>query len=65
MSSLPSPLTLIYSTTGKLQLKLNLHLPPNATGALPAIVCFHGGYLIVGDRQPGQMSAVWLLGSRI
>lgn len=61
MSSLPSPLTLTYSTAGKLELKLNLHLPPNATGALPAIVCFHGGYLIVGDRQPGRMSAVWLL----
>jgi acetyl esterase/lipase len=63
MSDAPAPLTLIYSRVDRLELKLDLYLPPNATGALPAIVSFHGGGLTVGVRHLGPMSPVWLFGS--
>jgi acetyl esterase/lipase len=62
MANIPKPQTLVYSTIGNLEIKLDLYLPPNATGALPAIVFFHGGGLTVGDRHDGTMSATWLLG---
>ena len=63
MSNIPDPQTFVYSTVGNLEVKLDLYVPPNATGTLPAIVCFHGGGLTVGDRYPGPMTATWLLGS--
>jgi acetyl esterase/lipase len=63
MSNIPEPQTFVYSTVGNLEVKLDLYVPPNATGTLPAIICFHAGALTVGDRHMGHMNAVWLLGS--
>lgn len=63
MSNIPTPQTLVYQTVDKLEVKLDLYVPPNVTGSLPAIICFHGGGLTVGDRYPGPMTATWLLGS--
>jgi acetyl esterase/lipase len=62
MNNFPNSRTLVYSTVDNLELKLDLHFPPNAAGALPAIVSFHGGGLTTGSRQPGLMSPAWLLG---
>src|ERR1700733_10039867 len=62
MSSIPTPLTFAYLTVDKLELKLDLYLPLSVTGALPAIICFHGRGLLVGNHQPGPMLAVWFLG---
>jgi hypothetical protein len=64
MSNIPQAQTFVYSTVDKLEVKLDLYVPPNATGSLPAIICFHSGGLMVGDRYPGPMpTAAWLLGS--
>jgi acetyl esterase/lipase len=63
LNNLPDSRTIVYSKADNLELKLNLYLPYNATGTLPAIICFHGGGLTVGDRHPGLMMPVWLLGS--
>jgi len=61
MSNIPTAQTFVYSTVDKLEVKLDLYVPPNVTGSLPAIICFHGGGLTVGDRYPGPMTATWLL----
>ena len=45
---------LAYSIVDKLELKLNYYLPSGASGALPAIICFHRKKLIVDDRQQGM-----------
>ena len=63
MVNIPKPHTLVYSKIEDLEIKLDLYLPPNAAGALPAIIFFHGGGLTVGDRHDGTMSTMWLLGS--
>lgn len=63
MIDIPDPRTIIYSTLDNSQLKLDYFLPSNATGSLPAIVCFHGGGMTVGDRRMGPGMPIWLFGS--
>jgi hypothetical protein len=63
MIDIPDPRTVIYSTLDNSQLKLDYFLPSNATGSLPAIVCFHGGGMTVGDRRMGPGMPIWLFGS--
>jgi acetyl esterase/lipase len=31
--------------------KLDIHLPPNASGSLPVVICVHGGGWLGGDKQ--------------
>ncbi|KZP29088.1 alpha/beta-hydrolase [Athelia psychrophila] len=60
---MPSPIPLVYSTVDDLQIKLDVYLPsriePNAH--LPAIVCFHGGALTIGDRAAGPLIGSWMI----
>lgn len=62
MSNLPEPLTLTYSAADDLEIKLDLYVPPNTNGALPAIISFHGGGLTVGSRED-VLNEPWLCGS--
>ncbi|KAF7968617.1 hypothetical protein HWV62_30009 [Athelia sp. TMB] len=61
MSNTPTPITLAYHTVDELEVKLDLYLPPSASGAIPAIVAFHGGFLTVGDRRPSPFIPMWML----
>ena len=64
MANIPEPLTLVYSKIKDLEIKLDLYLPPDATGTLPVIIFFHGGGLTVGNRQDTTRSETrWLLGT--
>lgn len=51
MGNIPEPKTFTYSFVDDLEIKLDLYVPPDAQGALPAIVYFHGGALTVGNRE--------------
>lgn len=64
--SSPEPITLTYSTVGKLDIKLDAYIPPAATGSasLPGIIYFHGGGLTTGSRRDILFCA-WLLGRRL
>ncbi|KAF7976402.1 hypothetical protein HWV62_6797 [Athelia sp. TMB] len=61
MSNTPTPITLAYHTVDELDVKLDLYLPPNASGAIPAIIAFHGGFLSIGDRSPSPFIPMWML----
>lgn len=62
MSSIPEPKTLTYSFVDDLEIKLDLYVPPDAQGALPAIVYFHGGGLAIGNREIKEYHSTWILG---
>lgn len=62
MSNTSASITLAYHTVGDLDVKLDLYLPPNVSGAIPAIIAFHGGFLSVGDRRPSPFIPMWMLG---
>lgn len=56
------PITLTYSTVGKLDIKLDAYIPPDASAsALPGIIYFHGGGLTTGSRRD-ILFCHWLLG---
>lgn len=55
-------LTLVYLKVDELEVKLDLYLPPDAHGTLPAIIVLHGGFLTVGDRSPSPFVPMWMLG---
>lgn len=57
------PITLVYSKVDGLELKVDIYLPPNATGSMPAIICWHGGGMVVGDRKPRDTQiTTWMIG---
>lgn len=62
MSMSSTPLTLVYSKIDDLEIKLDLYLPPQATGRLPAIVIFHGGGLTIAHRAVDDAIPVWMIG---
>lgn len=45
-----SPKTIVYKTVGKLEILLDLHLPPNQKRS-PVLLWFHGGGLLQGHRN--------------
>ena len=51
LQGLDSHLGLTYARYGKRTLELDLYKPKNASGALPAIVCIHGGGWAKGNRR--------------
>lgn len=59
-----SAIPLVYSTVNDLQIKLDLYLPSkfDHNARLPAIVCFHGGALTIGDRTAGPLIGSWMIG---
>lgn len=62
MSNEPEPQTLTYSFVDDLEIKLDLYVPSDAQGALPAIVYFHGGGLTIGNRDIKEVHSTWLYG---
>lgn len=53
--------TLVYSTVGDHEIKLDYYLPPKANGALPIVIYYHGGGMTAGSRRDGQFPR-WLYG---
>ncbi|KAJ5976243.1 Alpha/Beta hydrolase protein [Penicillium waksmanii] len=51
--------TLVYSTVGDHEIKLDYYLP-RANGALPAVIYYHGGGMTAGSRRGGGLPH-WLL----
>ncbi|TFY52280.1 hypothetical protein EVJ58_g10108 [Rhodofomes roseus] len=44
-----------FSRVGDLEIKFDLDVPADITGALPAFICIHGGGIIAGSRnEPGS-----------
>jgi acetyl esterase/lipase len=56
--------TLVYSTVEDHDIKLDYYLPPNAKGALPAVIYYHGGGMTAGSRKDGQFPH-WLYSKSI
>lgn len=52
--------TLVYSTVGDHEIKLDYYLP-RANGALPAVIYYHGGGMTAGSRRGGGLPH-WLFG---
>ena len=50
LAALDTHTNLTYARYGERGLQLDLYRPKDATGALPAIVCIHGGGWFQGDR---------------
>ncbi|KZP13740.1 alpha/beta-hydrolase [Athelia psychrophila] len=56
------PVTLVYSKVDGLELKVDIYVPPNATGSMPAIICWHGGGMVIGDRKPRDVQiTTWMI----
>ncbi|KZP20822.1 alpha/beta-hydrolase, partial [Athelia psychrophila] len=54
--------TLVYSKVDDLELKVDIYLPPSATGNMPVVVCYHGGGLVIGDRATkGTGNCTWMI----
>ncbi|KAK7421170.1 hypothetical protein QQX98_002299 [Neonectria punicea] len=51
--------TVVYSIVEDHEIRLDYYLPPNANGALPTIVYYHGGGMTAGSRRDGQFPR-WL-----
>ncbi|KAH8685081.1 Alpha/Beta hydrolase protein [Ilyonectria robusta] len=51
--------TLVYSTVGDHEIKLDYYLPPKANGTLPIVIYYHGGGMTAGSRRDGQFPR-WL-----
>ncbi|KAH7128864.1 Alpha/Beta hydrolase protein [Dactylonectria macrodidyma] len=46
--------TVVYSSPGEHDIKLDFYLPPKADGALPAVIYYHGGGMTAGSRRDRQ-----------
>ena len=66
MGNIPEPKTFTYSFVDDLEIKLDLYVPPDVQGALPAIVYFHGGALTIGTREIIlDTHATWICGQSV